>query len=50
MAGIKDVCAKYLSGSKNSLNNAKVAVAALAKLISVPRSSYKATIKDTSTK
>jgi len=29
MAGIKDVCAKFLSGSKNRLNNAKAAIEAL---------------------
>ena len=37
LAGIKDVCAKYLSGSKNKLNNAKAAIAALDTLIAVPR-------------
>lgn len=37
MAGIKDVCAKFLSGSKNSLNNARVAIAALQKLSKTPR-------------
>lgn len=41
LAGIKDICAKYLSGSKNSLNNARVAVAALQKLIPVPRAVLK---------
>jgi small subunit ribosomal protein S5 len=41
MAGIKDVCAKYLSGSKNKLNNARVAIAALEKLITAPRASMK---------
>lgn len=37
MAGIKDVCAKFLSGSKNRVNNAKATVAALSKLIKTPR-------------
>lgn len=32
LAGIKDVCAKLMSGSKNKLNNARVAVKALSKL------------------
>lgn len=41
MAGIRDICAKYLSGSKNSLNNARVAVAALSKLIAMPRKQLK---------
>jgi len=38
LAGIKDICAKYLSGSKNKLNNARVAIAALEKLSKVQRS------------
>lgn len=42
MAGIRDICAKYLSGSKNSLNNARVAIEALKKLIKEPRASLKA--------
>lgn len=37
MAGLKDICAKYLSGSKNRLNNARVAIEALKKLISMPK-------------
>jgi small subunit ribosomal protein S5 len=37
LAGIKDVCAKFLSGSKNRLNNAKVAIEALKKLSKTPR-------------
>ncbi len=37
LAGIKDVCAKYMSGSKNKINNAKVAIEALSRLIKVPR-------------
>lgn len=41
MAGIKDVCAKYISGSKNSLNNARVVVAALSKLITQSRATLK---------
>jgi small subunit ribosomal protein S5 len=32
LAGIKDVCAKLMSGSKNKLNNARVTVLALSKL------------------
>ena len=32
LAGIKDVCAKLLSGSKNKINNARVAIKALEKL------------------
>ena len=32
LAGIKDVCAKFMSGSKNRLNNAKAAIDALSKL------------------
>jgi small subunit ribosomal protein S5 len=39
LAGIKDVCAKFLSGSKNRLNNAKVAIEALKKLSKVSRAS-----------
>lgn len=38
LAGIKDVCAKLLSGSKNRLNNARVAIDALGKLSKTPRS------------
>ena len=37
LAGIKDICAKYLSGSKNRLNNARVAIEALKKLVKIPR-------------
>jgi small subunit ribosomal protein S5 len=37
LAGIKDVCAKYISGSKNRLNNAKAAIEALKKLSKVSR-------------
>ncbi|MEN9912750.1 MAG: ribosomal protein small subunit ribosomal protein [Candidatus Parcubacteria bacterium] len=37
LAGIKDVCAKFISGSKNRLNNAKVAIEALKKLSKVSR-------------
>ncbi|MFA6294819.1 MAG: 30S ribosomal protein S5 [Candidatus Paceibacterota bacterium] len=32
LAGIKDVCAKFMSGSKNRLNNAKAAIEALKNL------------------
>jgi small subunit ribosomal protein S5 len=38
LAGIKDVCAKLMSGSKNKLNNARVAVRALEMLSKYPRS------------
>lgn len=41
LAGIKDVCAKYLSGSKNRLNNARVAIAALQSLIRVPKATIR---------
>ena len=37
LAGIKDVCAKFLSGSKNRLNNARAAITALKKLSKVSR-------------
>jgi len=37
LAGIRDVCAKFISGSKNRLNNAKVAIEALRKLSKVSR-------------
>jgi small subunit ribosomal protein S5 len=37
LAGIKDVCAKLLSGSKNRLNNARAAIAALDKLSRIDR-------------
>jgi small subunit ribosomal protein S5 len=39
LAGIKDVCAKFLSGSKNRLNNARVTIEALKKLSKVSRAS-----------
>ena len=39
LAGLKDVAAKLLSGSKNRLNNARVAVAALKRLVPVSKSS-----------
>jgi small subunit ribosomal protein S5 len=37
LAGIKDICAKLLSGSKNKLNIARVTVRALSKLSKHPR-------------
>jgi len=37
LAGIKDVCAKFISGSKNKLNNAKATIEALKKLSKVSR-------------
>jgi small subunit ribosomal protein S5 len=43
LAGIRDVCAKLLSGSKNRLNNARAAVTALGKLSHIPRKSLKVT-------
>lgn len=42
LAGIKDVCAKFLSGSKNKLNNAKSAIEALSNLTKVSRKDMKA--------
>jgi len=41
LAGIKDVCAKFLSGSKNRLNNARATIEALKKLSKVSRSQLK---------
>ncbi len=37
LAGIKDVCAKFISGSKNRLNNAKATIEALKKLNKISR-------------
>jgi len=37
LAGIRDVCAKFISGSKNKLNNAKATIEALKKLSKVSR-------------
>jgi len=37
LAGITDVCAKLMSGSKNKINNARVAIKALEKLSKHPR-------------
>ena len=37
LAGIKDVCAKFLSGSKNRLNNARAAIEALKNLSKIPK-------------
>ena len=37
LSGIRDVCAKFISGSKNRLNNAKVTIEALKKLSKVSR-------------
>lgn len=45
LAGIKDVCAKILSGSKNRLANARVAIVALENLVTMPRKSLKPTKK-----
>lgn len=41
LAGIKDICAKFLSGSKNRLNNARATIAALSKLNKMSRASLK---------
>lgn len=41
LAGIRDICAKFLSGSKNPLNNARVTIAALNKLVKMPRSALR---------
>lgn len=40
LAGIKDVCAKVLSGSKNKVNIARAAVKALDSLVKVPKSTF----------
>jgi small subunit ribosomal protein S5 len=45
LAGIKDVCAKLLSGSKNKINNARVAIRALEKLSRHPRANNIPAIK-----
>ncbi|MES2216314.1 MAG: 30S ribosomal protein S5 [Patescibacteria group bacterium] len=37
LAGIKDVCAKFLSGSKNRVNNARATIEALRKLSTMSR-------------
>jgi small subunit ribosomal protein S5 len=37
LAGIKDICAKFITGSKNKLNNAKATIEALKKLSKVSR-------------
>lgn len=42
LAGIKDVCAKFLSGSKNKLNNARAAIEALNNLVKVSRKDMQA--------
>ncbi len=42
LAGIKDVCAKLTSGSKNRLNNAKAAIEALRKLSTLSRATLTA--------
>ncbi len=42
LAGITDVVAKLLTGSKNKMNNARVAIMALQKLSKFPRVSLKA--------
>ena len=39
LAGIKDVCAKFLSGSKNRLNNARAAIEALKNLSKMSKAS-----------
>lgn len=42
LAGIKDVCAKFLSGSKNRLNNARAAIDALSNLTRITRAQLRA--------
>lgn len=44
MAGIKDICAKIISGSKNKLNNAKASIEALKKLSKTPRNQLKGSV------
>lgn len=44
LAGIKDVCAKFISGSKNKLNNAKATIEALKKLSKVSRKTLRPNI------
>lgn len=46
LAGIKDVCAKFISGSKNRLNNAKAAIEALKRLSKVSRANLKAKVEN----
>lgn len=41
LAGIKDVCAKFISGSKNRLNNAKATIEALKKLNKLSRATLR---------
>jgi small subunit ribosomal protein S5 len=41
LAGIKDVCTKFMSGSKNRLNNAKATIEALKKLSKMSRASLR---------
>lgn len=37
LAGIKDICAKFMSGSKNRVNNAKATIEALKNLSKIPK-------------
>jgi small subunit ribosomal protein S5 len=46
LAGIKDVCAKFISGSKNRLNNAKATIDALKNLSKVSRASLRTRVVD----
>lgn len=41
LAGIRDICAKFISGSKNPLNNARVTIAALDKLIKISKANLR---------
>jgi len=41
LAGIRDVCAKFISGSKNRLNNARATIEALKKLSKMSRAQLK---------
>lgn len=40
MAGIKDICVKIMTGSKNKVNNAKATIEALKKLIKVSKKEF----------
>jgi small subunit ribosomal protein S5 len=50
LAGIKDVCAKFISGSKNRLNNARATVEALKKLSKMSRRTLQGKTEKTETK
>lgn len=44
LAGVRDICAKYMSGSKNKINNARVVIDALNRLIKTSRNDLKSKI------